>query len=62
LYDQADFDGIGQVLYHYEEDGDLNTLTVLKFNFDDDDDDADEVDFEIEVIGRFEFSEDNLII
>lgn len=57
-YDQAQFDGVGQVLYFYEDD-DTGTNTILRFNFDEDD--FDEAEFEIEIIGRHDITEDNLI-
>ena len=56
-YDQADFDGIGQVLFGYHRDEDRGEFTMIRFNFDDDD----ESDFEIEVVGRYDFDDDDFI-
>ncbi len=57
-YDQAEFDGVGQVLYKYENN-DTTEFTLLRFKYDEDD--LDEADFEIEITGRHVFTEDNLI-
>ncbi len=55
-YDQADFDGAGQVLFTYHNQ-DEDELTLIRFNFDDDD----ESEFEIEIVGRYDLSEDDFI-
>ncbi len=60
-YDQASFDGIGQVIYKYE-DGEDNSFTVIQINYRRDDDDLDEdVDYEIEIVGRHELNESNFM-
>ena len=54
-YDQANFDGPGQVLFAYH--GQDDEVTLIRFNFDDDD----EAEFEIEIVGRYDFSDDDFI-
>lgn len=62
-YSDAAFTGVGQIQIRYE-DADSGTTTLLRFNFDDDDfddDDWDASDFEIEIIGRHDINDQNLI-
>ena len=56
-YDQAEFDGVGQVLFAYHQDEQSGEYTMIRFNIDEDD----ETDFEIEVVGRYEFGENDFI-
>ena len=56
-YDQAEFDGVGQVLFAYHQDEQSGEHTIIRFNIDEDD----ESDFEIEVVGRYEFSENDFV-
>ena len=53
-YEAAEFDGIGQALFLYDF-ADGNGFTLIKFNLDDDD----ESEFEIEIVGKYEFSDDD---
>ena len=53
-YDAAEFNGIGQALFVYD-DADGNGFTLIRFNLDDDD----ESEFEIEIVGKYEFSDDD---
>ena len=58
-YDQAEFDGVGQAIYHYA-DTEAGTVTILRLNIDDDGG-GDEVDFEIEILGRHELNDQNVV-
>ena len=62
LFDQAEFDGVGQAIFVHEtrEDG---VFTVVQFNIemDDDDDDDERPEYEIEIVGRYTLEIDNLI-
>lgn len=60
-FDQATFDHVGQAIYRYE-DNKSNSITLIQFKFDDDfDDDDGDVDFEIEIIGRHELNDSNIL-
>ncbi|HUS96613.1 MAG TPA: cadherin-like domain-containing protein, partial [Hyphomicrobiaceae bacterium] len=56
-FQQATFGGVSQLIYRYESDSDGNTMTVLRFNFDDDDD----AEFEVEIVGRFELTDEHVL-
>ncbi len=59
-YDDAIFDGVGQVLYRYE-DRENGEVTLLQFNIDRDEEGSVEVDYEIEIVGRHELGDHNLL-